>query len=292
MRILLIHGRSQGGKNPETLKQTWIDTLKKGFETAGDSIPDDVAFDFPFYGDKLDELTAQADLPTSEDVVTKGVGQNDEFEEFLHSALAEFAAKGKVSPQEVDAAYEALDPELKGTQEKGPQNWGWVQAIARALDKHLTGVADFTIERYLKDVFLYVNNRNVQRAVDKIVEAELTGEPTIAVGHSLGSVVGFNVLRAKRHDMSLSKYLTVGSPLGITAISSKLGVIENPAPSWYNAYDERDVVALNPLDATTFDVRPRIVNNNGVTNHTDNRHGIDGYLNDAEVAKQIAASLT
>ena len=48
-----------------------------------------------------------------------------------------------------------------------------------------------------------------------------------------------------------------------------------------------DVVALNPLDSTFFNVRPEIFNFKGVKNHTDNQHGIVGYLNDPTVAKHI-----
>ncbi|MEL0587209.1 MAG: hypothetical protein AAES65_20370 [Candidatus Thiodiazotropha sp. (ex. Lucinoma kazani)] len=94
--------------------------------------------------------------------------------------------------------------------------------------------------------------------------------------------------------LNLVKYITIGSPLGLTAISSKLGMLQNPcgANGWYNAYDERDIVALNPLDNRYFPTDPLIVNNNNVDNHTENRHGIIGYLNDAEVATQIAEAFT
>ena len=55
--------------------------------------------------------------------------------------------------------------------------------------------------------------------------------------------------------------------------------------------DDRDIVALNPLDAEYFPADPSIVNNDRVRNKTDNRHGIVGYLNDREVAAQIAAAV-
>ena len=50
-------------------------------------------------------------------------------------------------------------------------------------------------------------------------------------------------------------------------------------------------MALNPLDGKWFPVRPKIVNNSGVDNNTDNRHGIVGYLNDRNVAAQVATAL-
>jgi hypothetical protein len=115
-----------------------------------------------------------------------------------------------------------------------------------------------------------------------IVEAEITDEPTLVVGHSLGSVVAYDVLCNNLSRMKLAGFITIGSPLGITAITSMLGLPTNPAagPGWVNAFDLRDVVALNPLDANHFPAAPPISNFSGVENHTDNRHSIGGYLDD------------
>ncbi len=285
MRILMIHGRSQGGKNPEELKDIWVDTLKKGFEVANLVIPNDVKIDFPFYGDKLDQFTQQSNLPTPDTVVQKGLGKNLEFEQFMQSMLAEIQKNAKITDSKVE--LEILDRKI--LKEKGIQNWEWVQAIARALDRHLTEASDFTIETFLKDVYLYVTKPAVTEGINKIVEEKLTDEPTIVIGHSLGSVVGYKIITSNLRKIKLVKYITVGSPLGLRAISSKLGVLENPAVNgWYNAYDERDIVALNPLNNDNFPTDPSILNNNSINNFTENRHGIIGYLNDAGVAKQIA----
>ncbi|MNP80307.1 hypothetical protein D3C76_1783670 [compost metagenome] len=60
---------------------------------------------------------------------------------------------------------------------------------------------------------------------------------------------------------------------------------------WYNAFDTRDVVSLYPLDGANFPVSGTIENNSMVRNHTDNRHGIDGYLDDTNVARRILDGL-
>jgi hypothetical protein len=281
MRILMVHGRAQGGKKPDTLKRTWIDTLEIGLRSHGRSLPTGTSVDFPYYGDLLDKFTREAGLPTPDDVIAKGPGSNAEFEEFEKAVLLEMKKEMRISDDEVEAILPPGAP-----REKGPQNWAWVQAVARILDRHFTPASDLTIETFLKDVFLYLTRKSVARAIDETVEDMLTDEPTIIISHSLGSVVAYNVLRRKKADIKLRKFITVGSPLGITAISSRLGLIENPAAmvGWYNAYDERDVVALNPLDSSYFPTNPSIMNNNGVKNHTPNRHGIAGYLNDGGVA--------
>jgi pimeloyl-ACP methyl ester carboxylesterase len=127
----------------------------------------------------------------------------------------------------------------------------------------------------------------VQRAIDAIVADMLKPDTAVVVGHSLGSVVAYNVLRAAAR--KVPHYVTVGSPLGIRAIRKTLVPIGNPigAKGWYNAYDTRDVVALYPLDKDNFDVDPAITNNGAVQNWTDNRHGIVGYLDDKDVAKAV-----
>jgi len=45
------------------------------------------------------------------------------------------------------------------------------------------------------------------------------------------------------------------------------------------------------LNATNFPVTPSIENFGGVNNATDNRHGIVGYLDDADVARHVLDAL-
>ena len=55
--------------------------------------------------------------------------------------------------------------------------------------------------------------------------------------------------------------------------------------------DERDIVALYPLDSDHFAIDPAIENKLDVDNPTVNRHGITGYLSDAVVARRIHDAL-
>jgi hypothetical protein len=94
-------------------------------------------------------------------------------------------------------------------------------------------------------------------------------------------------------------FLTVGSPLGVTAIRSALKAIEpvgwpQHVSQWANARDERDFVALYPLTPDHFPLStttPAINNYSEVDNHTSNRHGIEGYLDDPFVARAIHDAL-
>lgn len=45
------------------------------------------------------------------------------------------------------------------------------------------------------------------------------------------------------------------------------------------------------FERTYFDIDPGLENKTDVQYHTDNRHGIAGYLNDPDVARRIHAPL-
>ncbi len=150
------------------------------------------------------------------------------------------------------------------------------------------------LEVFMRDVFLYTRRDTVREEIDKIVARSISEAPTIVVGHSLGSVVAYSVLRSERQTLNVPLFLTLGSPLGIRAIRDQFRPLRYPASirRWYNAFDTRDVVSLFPLDRTNFGVTPEIENYSGVKNRTSNRHGIIGYLDDPRVAKVLLETLS
>ena len=109
-------------------------------------------------------------------------------------------------------------------------------------------------------------------------------------------MVAYNLLNKdpQAGEWEVPLFVTLGCPLGVNAIRKQVRPIAHPrcATAWFNAMDERDVVALYPLTKKRFDVNPAIENKKDVDNPTSNRHGISGYLGDAEVAARIHAALT
>jgi hypothetical protein len=80
--------------------------------------------------------------------------------------------------------------------------------------------------------------------------------------------------------------------VAIRAVRKNLVPLKSPKTEvWLNAFDPRDIVALNPLDAANFPVVPEIENKGDVENFTDNHHGISGYLNNPLVARKIYQAL-
>lgn len=286
MRILFIHGRAQGGKDEDALKDTWIKTLKEGFDRAKIPFPDNIKFDFPFYGDILDNLVNK---PRVEDVRSKGASIDQSYELFLKEAINDIYEHSSIT--ESDILKELQDGDAT---EKGIENWGWIHAIVKAIDRKYTGVSKYFIEKYLEDVHLYISSRGVSTQINSVIENFITNEPTIIVGHSLGSVIGYNVINDNLGQLGRFKYVTIGSPLGIRAINKKIkSPFKNHAElGWYNAYDDDDIVALNPLDNNNFPVTPNIENYGKVKNNTGNQHGIKGYLNDPHTARIFAEAIS
>lgn len=283
MKIIFIHGRAQEGKDPERLRQLWIKTLKEGLKKSDLELPisEDMIF-LPFYGDKLDEMVNSANQPMK-NIIEKGNQSNDRNAQFFHDLLLEVSKNAEITDE--DIKKESSDEVI----EKGPLNWGWVQAILRAIDKKGKW-SELSIKKFTYDVFMYLTNSNIKEEINAIVRNSFDNEPCVVVGHSLGSIVAYNILR-DNPSLNVVKFITVGSPLGLNAVKKYLKVpIKMPdcvTEGWFNAFDDRDVVALNPLDKTYFNIQPEIVNKSNVDNQTSNRHGIEGYLNDNEVAKVI-----
>ena len=155
------------------------------------------------------------------------------------------------------------------------------------------GISSAALENFSRDVFLYTTRADVREEIDQIVASSLTEQPTVMVGHSLGSVVAYSVLRSDSRSLRVPLYLTLGCPLGIRAIRDQFRPLQYPLPvkEWFNAFDTHDIVALHPLDRANFPVAPEIENYAAVKNSTGNRHGIVGYLDDSRVAQRLLDAL-
>lgn len=286
MKLVMVHGRAQEGKDPVALKKEWLDALAYGLARANATLPPGTTVEFPYYGDLLAKLVAETATPLGQNVNSKGSVPDPE--QALRSEMIHEIAQGAgITDADIEREFPG---ELT---EKGPGNWEWVQAILRAVDR-VPGINSSSIKAFTRDVSVYLTYSGVRRQIDRIVETALGGDPCVVLAHSLGTVVAYNVLYKRPAVPRYPRFVTVGSPLGIKAIKKR---IERPlrsppcVESWFNAYDERDFVALAKLDARNFDVSPPIENKSDVKNFTDNRHGIAGYLADPIVASKIVELL-
>jgi hypothetical protein len=287
VRLLFVHGRAQGGRNKDQILEEWLDALRQGLGVRAD-ILDGVPIDLPFYGDRLDALVREASAALPANLAFRGDVDpaNAEFLAFQLEIFEEASRRQGLTDAQIGAN---LEP---GVVERGPLNWRWVQAIMRTLNG-IPGLDGDLIERFTRDVWIYLNRMLVRNEINRMVGNELRADATtIIVAHSLGTVVAYDLLR-EASSPAVPLFVTLGSPLGIGAIRTRVAPVRHPSnvEAWFNARDPRDVVALYPLSARYFAVTPPIVEHDGVVNRTSNAHHISGYLNDPAVAERIYEAL-
>jgi hypothetical protein len=288
-RLIFVHGRSQQGRDSAALMQSeWAAALREGARKLGRALPIDLEIVLPYYGDKLDWFITEEKAPLASDIQSRVEPGDREFVVFQAKIAEELRVKAHITDDQVNAEYGA------NRMPRGPLNRWWVQATLRALEKYGAGMTRNTIETFTRDVFLYATRPDIRDEIHRIVSKHLTEAPTVIVGHSLGSVVAYNILCADGGALQVPLFVTLGSPLGIPAVRTKLLPLRFPSPplgAWYNAFDTRDCLALYPLDQDNFPVTPAIENYSGVRNPTNDRHGIVGYLDDPSIAKKILDAL-
>ncbi|MEN8652780.1 alpha/beta fold hydrolase [Streptomyces sp. 21So2-11] len=140
-----------------------------------------------------------------------------------------------------------------------------------------------------KDVYAYFFGGAGQAIRDVVREAldGLDGGPVVVVGHSLGSIVAYEVLNEQQTEAEL--FVTVGSPLAITEVQDNLAkplTVPPGVAAWRNASDLRDLVALDHTLRPEY-APPDRVTDLLVTNGSGNHHGISEYLGSPPVSDPI-----
>lgn len=291
MNILFIHGRAQEEYTQETLLRNWTSALTASFQQAGLHLPADLSFTLPYYGK---ELIRQRDIYKQE--IADGVYQMrapemiaemDNCEKELLEILRENAG---ISKKEVAEEINADE------QNRGPENWWISVAISRLLDRHFNAVANGCVKKRTDDVVTYLIVPKARQVINKYYLDALTGEPTIIIAHSLGTIIAYDILRSidtEKYD--IRGLITLGSPLGVEAVQRQL----LPPPvypkaltgNWINIFDPKDIVALNPLNRRNFRVDREIINHE-VYNGSDNRHKIREYLSNPLIAEILEKILS
>jgi hypothetical protein len=118
--------------------------------------------------------------------------------------------------------------------------------------------------------------------------------PVVVVGHSLGSVITYDVLSEAAFAASAVPLLvTLGSPLGYTEIQDVVTrPLRLPAPVqlWANFADPLDLIALDTSLADEFQGAPRIIDAL-VNNPSPNNHAACGYLRASRVRSTVTAAV-
>jgi hypothetical protein len=138
------------------------------------------------------------------------------------------------------------------------------------------------------------------------------GDDILIIGHSMGSIIAYDVLNFTIPQSKVDTLVTIGSPLGLPVIRAKIAAERNlkikvykklrTPPcihrNWYNFSDLEDKIALVYDLSKKFDrnkngvkVKNMIVDNDYEMNGHRNPHKSFGYLRTPELAHVVNAFL-
>lgn len=289
MRLIFIHGINQEGRSEDSIKIEWLDALEAGLGEPGARRSLEVHA--PFYGDAL----AKATGPGFTRAIAQGATGDSEETTFLAAALSEQAQAVGAGSRQIAEEERALAQEAGAavTAQGFPMD-RQLNAILRVIEK-LSPLHGELCMSLLRQAYAYLKRPGVDNIVDAIVRPVLDAEPAVVVGHSLGTVVSFKLLRQltlEKRPVRVPLYVTLGSPLPLMAVQAALGpafVIPSGVERWLNAVDPDDLIALGRgLDASNFTAG--IENLPDIHNVEGNPHSITGYIGDKRVGKAILTS--
>lgn len=299
MKIIMVHGTNQSNKNPETLKDIWITAFLDGVFQAGlSNIPNSAKIEFVYYGDKVNEYSVKESSNTGiYDLRTRGLhafslnidGLSPDEKAILES-IADNLDDKNLDDQEtlrIDGIPKSLENEFVPFALKDRVAKAIIKITSRYPKIHTWG-----LKKFAEEASLYLNNVNYRnevkaRLMEKIEENE--DEEVVLIGHSLGSVVCFDVMRSLDPKYKIARFISLGSPLGIPVFYNFFVNRKKPTSlkgGWFNFYDIDDFVAAYQLNNPPYDVHPEIKNLRAKTQYFQ-PHFVVGYLDDALVAEKI-----
>jgi hypothetical protein len=293
MRLVLVHGINQQRKDPDALRQEWIEDLERGLGRPG--VLADVPVSMPFYGDTLFQ---SANSPSA-GAITQGTNPDDDrsLAQFLAEGLDEQAAAMGIRRSEITAEQERASSDSSAgiAVDQGFPMSRRINALVSLIERLSPFRGDLVV-RLLDQAYTYLKKPQASLAVDALVRPALEAGPMVLVTHSLGTVVSFKLLRllaASGNPAQVPLYVTLGSPLALSTVQRALGPsFATPAGinRWINARDPDDVISLNrglgaPLFSTSIE---NIVD---FENPGADAHAIPGYLSHPPVAQAIALAL-
>ena len=179
-------------------------------------------------------------------------------------------------------------------------------------------LTDAILKHWFNDLEIYYNEdslvsknlkakENIRKRLTQIIE-KYKDDELLIIGHSMGSIISYDVLAFQIPGIKINTFITIGSPLGVPVVKSKIAAERKlhhivtrrlPAPPsvfrrWYNFSDLEDKVAYNYRLSDDFGINRHlvkpidfIVNNDYEINGERNPHKSFGYLRSSEVSAKI-----
>lgn len=238
-QVLGLHGIAQEQKGRNQLLEEWRPGLADGVEMAAGRSMTVPSFDLCFYGDLFLPVSAQGERQSP----GKGWAASDVLAASVSDDEADFLA-------EATAEVEAALPD-RGAAMGAPRVTSMLQPLARRLTQRMDGRLVLQFLAVLRQVRAYLDDDALAERIRERFLAGFDGAPRVVMAHSLGTVVAVDALRLDPHP-TISMLVTVGSPLGMQAVQSRLrhsDVSAGPPHAlpnvarWVNIYDPGDPVA-------------------------------------------------
>jgi hypothetical protein len=217
-RVVLAHGRAAEFEIPALEQTQWGEAVKFALSRVGSSFAGVVDVDYASFGDLW-----RPDLQNSSPV-------------FRTSNRTRVALEG--------------DPPQIMTTVPGPQPgaFGVTSTIADAL------LPDLVLGRLLRpaipDVFQYLEDASFRTDANKrLVDRCLKSGAGVLIGFSMGTIVGYDVLRTADDTFPVRSFITAGSPIGLGPVNRPLRTLaakdKTPFPPhlrlWMNIWNDNDV---------------------------------------------------
>ncbi|HRW86144.1 MAG TPA: hypothetical protein P5180_11985 [Bacteroidales bacterium] len=181
-------------------------------------------------------------------------------------------------------------------------------------------ISDAIINRYFRDLEVYYSDcmmtaNGKECSISEMIRERLASklrahrnDNIMLIGHSMGSIIAFDVLSYIVPEIKIGTFITIGSPLGLPVVISKIAAehyrragLKKPVRTppgitgnWYNFSDILDKVAFNYRISEQFPenehgVKPvdLLVTNKYIYNGERNPHKSFGYLRTPEFSRVL-----
>ncbi len=189
------------------------------------------------------------------------------------------------------------------------------------LTPNFTFLSDFIFKKYFAELSEYYKVKqetdteqvttfkdSVRNRLAEILKKHEKRE-ILLIAHSMGSIIAYDVLMFLVPEIKINTLITIGSPLGMSVILSKIAeemrekklnykkpqTPDNVKNAWYNFADIDDKVAMNYNLADDYDknnagikVIDNLVTNDYIINNERNAHKSFGYLRTKELSEVTA----
>jgi len=294
--IIGIHGL--GNKPPkETLEKWWRSAMIEGLEKQGKSI-NLPKFELVYWADILYEKPLDDTISNKEDPYF--------IDEKYFPGLPDFKPEENSLRQKVlDFIEEQLDKLF----------------LNKDLTVNYSGITDMIIHKYFKDLEVYYSEECLDEHDEKCLARELIrerladtirkyqGEEILLIGHSMGSIIAYDVLTFMVPYIDIHTFITIGSPLGFPVVQGKIAAewhskrlvppkLKTPPGvknHWSNLADLKDRIALIYDLSDNYQPNYRgvvaedfVVYNDYQSNHVINPHKSYGYLRTEEFTRILS----